>query len=165
MSKNKDQLREMFWDLFRSSKCRTGHMVPYRTYQSSIYDHLNPIEQDSIRQVIQELFEEGKIAWTPEGGLQGFVLTELGYDMIYKVRSNSQLEDEIMNRFPQNCKVGDIIRVPSLWIDLKKELNPKEYDKMVDIINGLIDKAYISYEKTPFECLRLEQTGFEYIYR
>ena len=159
------QLSELFWDLFRSSKCRPTHMVPYRTYEVSLFDKLNPVDQVNIKQVISKLFEDGLIAWTSQGGLQGFVLTELGYDMIYKVRPNSQLEDEIMNRFPHHCKVGDIIRVPSLWIDLKKELNPKEYDLMLDIINSLIDSEYISYEKAPIECLRLKQKGFDYIYR
>ena len=165
MNRSYDQLKEMFWDLFRNAKCRAGHMVPFNQVRS-FKDKLNPLEQETLNQLINDLFTDGFITETPNDGRpQGFVLTEMGYNKIYKVRSDTQLENEIMNRFPHNCRVRDIIRMPSLWIDLKENLNPKEYDKMTNIIENLINKEYISYEKSPFECLRLEQNGFDYIYR
>lgn len=160
----KEQLKDAIMHQFEEQNRRDNEIITMRFWRFTFIPNLNPIEQDMFYGCVNELIDEGKITYEKDG-LECLRLTQKGYDVIYEVRADSQLEDEIMNRFPHNCRVRDIIRVPSLWIDLKKELNPKEYDKMVDIINGLIDKAYISYEKTPFECLRLEQKGFDYIYR
>lgn len=161
-----NQLKELFWDLFRNAKCKAGHMIPFRSVRFSLMDKLNPVEQDTLNHVIEDIFYEGLIKETPgDGGLQGFVLTEKGFDEIYDTPANSELEEVVMDFFRKaNCNVGHVIKLAPLWISLQNDLNPKEYDKMVDIINGLIDKEFISFEKTPFECLRLEQKGFEYIY-
>ena len=163
-TKSKEELKNTIMHQFEEQNCRANDIVPMRYWYFTFLRSLNPKEQDMFEECVNELVNEGKIIYEKEV-LECLRLTQDGYEDLYKVRADSQLEDEIMNRFPTNCRVGDIIRLSTMLTELRKELNPKEYDKMIDIINGLIAKGYISYEKTPFECLRLEEKGFEYIYR
>ena len=75
MSMSYNQLKELFWDLFRNAKCKAGHMIPFRSVRFSLMDKLNPVEQDTLNHVIEDIFNEGLIKETPgDGGLQGFQL-------------------------------------------------------------------------------------------
>ena len=65
----------------------------------------------------------------------------------------------------QNSKTGDILMMRNLNNGIFRTLNPKEQDEAENTINSLIDKGFITYEKSALECLRLTELGFNSLYK
>lgn len=80
--KSKVQIQEIVLDLFRNTKSRDGHIIMMRTVNLSIYDKLNPKEQDIFSDSVNELIEKGYLVYET-GSPECLRLTEKGYDRIY----------------------------------------------------------------------------------
>ena len=78
------------------------------------------------------------------------------------------MEKLILEQFEkQNSKAGHILMMRNLKLGLFQKFNPKQQEEVVNAINSLINKGYITYEdgKSGPECLRLTELGFENLYQ
>lgn len=83
------------------------------------------------------------------------------------MKTDKELAEFIFDLFrAAHCKVGHIVMMRTFDIKLRKELNPKEQEKVINVANRLIDNEYIEYEdgSKGLKCLRLTPKGYDYIY-
>lgn len=83
MSKKKQELAEMFLDMFRMLNCRPGRGFMERNLQSQLLDKLNPVEKDSFNEVFNELYTNGYFEVDLSKVIPFYKLTQKGYDYIY----------------------------------------------------------------------------------
>ena len=82
--KTDKQLAEFIFDMFRSAKCRAGHIIMMRTFRTKVQSQLNPKEQDKVVDTANKLIDNGYMTY--EDGSQGIEclrLTDKGYGYIY----------------------------------------------------------------------------------
>lgn len=76
------QLANKLFDLFRSSKCRAGQGIMFKSVRFNLMDKLNPKDTDKFLIVFEGLLNTGHVAFKDKS--QDFLLlTEKGYDLIY----------------------------------------------------------------------------------
>lgn len=158
---NNEFIREKIFDLFRSSKCKAGHMVPMRTIQNSFMR-----QQVDYRPVIEELLQE-ELAEYKDGSLPGLFLTQKGYDLIYSCRPDAQLIDLLMTQFRKtNCKVGQGFMFRTLQYTVINSLNPKEEIRFIELCNKMISEGYIivEFENNRPQFVKLTEKGSKMIY-
>lgn len=83
------------------------------------------------------------------------------------MKTDKELAEFIFDLFrAAHCKAGHIVMMRTFDTKLRKELNPKEQNKVIDVANRLIDNRYVEYEdgSKGLKCLRLTQKGYDYIY-
>lgn len=83
------------------------------------------------------------------------------------MKTDKELSEFIFDIFrASHCKAGHIAMMRALDTKLRKELNPKEQEKVYEVSNRLIENGYIEYEdgSRGLRCLRLTRKGYDYIY-
>lgn len=89
--KTDKQLAEFILDMFRSAKCRAGHIIMMRTFRTKVREQLNPKEQDKVVDTANALIENGYIIYEDSSqGIECLRLTDKGYGYIYD--SNQPLD-------------------------------------------------------------------------
>lgn len=83
MSKKKQELAEMFLDMFRRLKCRPGQGFMERNLRFQLIDKLNPVEKDAFNEAFDELHTNGYFEVDTSRSIPFFKLTLKGYDYIY----------------------------------------------------------------------------------
>ena len=159
-------MEEKIFDLFRQAKCKVGHIVPMRNIRLDLMQTLNPVEQQQLGNVLQRLESQGYFTYEADK-FECLRLTQKGYDHIYKLCSmtDSELEEKIFDLFRQaKCKVGHIVPMRNIRLDLMQTLNPVEQQQLGNVLQRLESQGYFTYEADKFECLRLTQKGYESIY-
>ena len=162
----KEELKQLIMQQFENQNCKPNHVIPMRFWRNAFWSSLNPKEQDMFVDTVNELIEEKKIRYEQEG-LESLRLTEIGYNNLYhNSKSSADIEEDIMDMFRRgNYKVGQVIMMRAIMNAYYNSLNPKEQGLFVPAINNLIDKRYIYYLENSPEALRLEQAGYDYIYK
>ena len=83
------------------------------------------------------------------------------------MKTDKELAEFIFDLFrATHCKAGHIVMMSAFNTKLRKELNPKEQEKIFIVADRLIDNEYIEYEdgSRGLRCLRLTPKGYDYIY-
>ncbi|MFK8297678.1 toll/interleukin-1 receptor domain-containing protein [Capnocytophaga cynodegmi] len=82
------------------------------------------------------------------------------------MKTERELAELIFDKFREaRCKENGIVPLRNIHNDKTiMNLNPKEKDLFLKVLNGLIFTGYYTYEKGGLECLQLTQKGFDYIY-
>lgn len=161
----KEELKEAIMSQFENQNCKASHVILMRFWNHTFLRGLNPKDQDLFEPAVEELINEGKLLYEPDG-LACLRLTDLGFSTLYThSKSVQEIEDEIMDYFRRgNYRVGQNIMLRVFYNNYLNTLNPKEQTLFEQACNNLIDKLYISYQKGSFESLQLEQAGYDYIY-
>lgn len=83
------------------------------------------------------------------------------------MKTDKELAEFIFDLFrAAHCKAGHIVMMRTFDIKLRKELNPKEQEKVYEVANRLIENGYIECDNGSrgFKCLKLTHKGYDYIY-
>lgn len=81
------------------------------------------------------------------------------------MKRERQIAELIFDKFrADNCKTGHIIMLNLLQFNLIDKLNPKERELFPIVLKGLINTGYLTYENISYECIRLTEKGYNYIY-
>lgn len=158
---NNATIRETIFDLFRSSKCKVGHMVPMRTIRNIFYK-----QQVDFTPVVEEIRSEGLVKYK-DGSLPGLFLTQKGYDLIYTCRSDAQLIDLLMSQFRKtNCKAGQGFMFRTLQYTVMNSLNPKEEIRFIELCNQMITEGNIvvEFENDRPQFVKLTEKGSQMLY-
>jgi len=83
MSKKKQELAELFLDMFKRLNCRPGQGFMERNLRFQLIDKLNPVEKDTFNEVFDELYANGYFEVDSSNDILFFKLTQKGYDYIY----------------------------------------------------------------------------------
>lgn len=154
-------VREKIFDLFRSSKCKVGHMVPMRTIQN-IFQR----QQLDYASVINDLIKENLVEFK-DGSLPGLFLTEKGYEHIYTSTPDSQLKQMVLNLFINtNCKVGQGYMYRTLDNAVISKLNPKDRERIFIVLDKMIDddEITVSFENDYPVFVKLTEKGYSLIH-
>jgi hypothetical protein len=80
------------------------------------------------------------------------------------MRKKSEMAEWILDFFRRaRVDAGQIIMFRSIQQKVY-ELNPKERELFVPVVNELIENGYFTYEEGTLQCLRLTEKGRDYIY-
>lgn len=161
----KEELKEAIMSQFERQNLKTNEVITMRFWNHTFMNGLTPKEQDMFEIAVNELIDDGKLRYEPDG-LACLRLTDDGFSMLYiNSKSVKDIEEEIMDYFRRgNYRVGQNIMLRVFIYNYLNTLNPKEQILFEQACNNLIDKRYISYQKGSFESLQLEQAGYDYIY-
>lgn len=162
----KDELKQAIMLQFERQNCGANNVIPMRYWLHSFLTDLNPKDQELFEQAANELIDEGKLRYEKEN-LECLRLTEYGFaDLYLNSKSVQEIEEDIMDVFRRgNYRDGQNIMMRVFIHSYFDTLNPKEKPLFELACNNLIDKHYISYIKESPESLRLEQAGYDYIYK
>ncbi len=162
----KEELKQEILQVFERQNRKANDVIPMRYWLHSFLTSLNPKDQDLFEQAANELIDEGKIRYE-EDGFECLRLTEDGFANLYpNSKSVYEMEEDIMDMFRRgNYREGQNIMMRVFIHSYYETLNPKEKPLFELACNNLIDKHYISYIEASPESLRLEQAGYDYIYK
>ena len=109
--------------MFRSAKCRAGHIIMMRTFRTKVQSQLNPKEQEKVVDTANTLIDNGYMTY--EDGSQGIEclrLTDKGYGYIYD--SNQPLDgfDESEQRAATENAKKSLNETKEICVNLVREL-------------------------------------------
>jgi len=131
--KSTAQIQELVFDLFRNTNSRSGHIIMMRTVNFSIYDKLNPKEQDIFSNSVNELIQKGYLIYE-SGSPECLRLTEKGYDRIY----DDNFQEEEIQPIIQKKKLPTTDFPDELYLDVLNTLNTygKDLEKKPRVFTG-----------------------------
>lgn len=159
----KEELKDAIMYQFEKQNLKENEIIPMRYWNFTFIPNLNPKEQDIFEESVNELIDEGKLLYEPDG-LSCLRLTKLGMRLLYQNSKSAQdIEDDIMDFFRRgNYRAGQGFMVRNLGSYIQS-LNPNE-KSLVDIaIENLINKQFIRINEQQ-DFLFLEDAGYNYIY-
>lgn len=79
------ELRDLLMNMFRDQNCKVGEIIPIRSITFNLMNTLNPMEQDRMDDVTNQLIADQFITYEDgrQGGLPCIRLQQRGYDYIY----------------------------------------------------------------------------------
>jgi hypothetical protein len=81
------------------------------------------------------------------------------------MKSKTEIQELVLDLFRNtNSKPNHIIMMRTVTFSIYHKLNPKEQEIFSPAINELIEKEYLTYQKSKPECLRLTEKGYDRIY-
>lgn len=150
-------MRERILEIFKKQKTPVNGFVMNRVFSTFIRT-LNPREQDEFPTALQGLLDEGYIE-TRDGD---YILTQEGYNYIYRDYTLNETEEIILNVFREHkIRAGQILMQNTFTI-LQNRLERIHFDNFNNAINSLITDGLITI--TPQRHFMLTQNGFEHIY-
>ena len=162
MMKTEKQIRNLFLDRFRVTRCKVGQgFMVNQLY--AVRQMLNPEEYETlIDRILPEMEEKG--IFTFENNF--FRLTETGYDSLY---TDMKTEYEIADIIFDVCKEfrlrsDEVVKWITVTERLRKKLNPKELDLAWLVVDKLRQKEYIRLEPDSGDIphwLRLLELGYD----
>lgn len=158
---NNEIIKEKIFDLFRSSKCKVGQMVPMRTINNVFLR-----QQVDYAPAIEEL-ERDELVEYKDGSLPGLFLTKKGYDLIYVSTPDSQLKQKVLDIFiSTNCKVGQGYMYRTLDNAVISNLNPKDRERIFIVLDKMIDdeEISVSFENDYPVFVKLTEKGYKLIH-
>lgn len=154
-------------DAFLEINARVGHVMPMRNFRFGIMRDMSRDEQKDFVDTLNDLIIQGYLTYENDRpGLDVLRLTDKGYNELYPEPDKVDIAKKIMAVFEQQ-HVGEdqIVMFHYFRFNFLPTLNPKEQDSFVDVCNKLIDAHWIEYQEESPECIRLLQSGANYLYK
>lgn len=79
-----DSIQSTIFEQFRKTNSRVNHIIQTKWILLSLIPTLNPKEQQFVEKSINDLIENGFILFDNKNGMDCLVLTQKGFDEIYK---------------------------------------------------------------------------------
>lgn len=81
------------------------------------------------------------------------------------MNKEKQLANQLFDLFRTNrCKAGQGVMLRLVYFDLRDKLNPKDAEKFMLVLNGLLNTEYITFKDESQDFLLLTEKGYNLIY-
>ena len=162
-------VKEKILNKFVQQNSKPNEIIFPRWINKQFLPQLNPKEQDTYQDAVNELVNEGLIEVDKRAGGQALVLTKDGFDKIYdinKSETKKKIKNSIMSHFEdRNSRPNQVITLRWVRNKLVRNLNPKEQNLVEESINDLEKSGLIEFDKRALgECLVLTDAGYETLY-